>query len=261
MKKLFTISSAAAALSLAATGFAASAPMPAPAPMAAAPASYGTAPGWYVGLGAGLGGMDTPKLNSDEKSPADVQSHSEDIMGFAARLYGGYMWDIASVEGLQLGLELGYTYYQDNKYKLGGLYDNSGVLMPNSYIHWDYKGYNVDLLGVAKYNFAQTGWNVIGKAGAAYVSQKFDLNFNNVPTDHPGIVVSGHGDKSKNKVLPKVAAGVGYDFNKYVGVSLTGDYIFGTKPKNLSKADDISDMTKVADVYTVMLNVTYHFDM
>lgn len=245
MKKLLLVAGAALALGTAGTSFAAA--------LAAPSGNTGVLPGFYVGLGAGIGGMDTPKLDQNDLAFLGAYETSYKLRnGVAARGYLGYLWAIPQTQYLKLGAELGYNYYPKNKYtaKYIGLPDES----------WDYKGWNVDLLAVGKYNFGDTGFNVIGKAGPAYVSQ--DLNLN---ADQPGVGYSSIHTGSKHKVRAEVAAGVGYDFNKNIDVNLVFSHVFGNKPAKpadlvgLTNAEMKNRLTKVAPVDTLLLTAAYHF--
>ena len=235
MKKLLLATGAAMALGIASTGYAAA---------LAAPGSVGTLPGFYLGVGAGVGGINTPKLNDRDKA-LGLGNYSEDIRGFVARGFLGYFWAIPQVQNLQLGAELGYNHYPDNKYSIG-----TGTTKTS----WKYDGWNVDLLAVGKYNFSDSGFNVIGKVGPAYVKQKTTVS---------GATVFGNpvltpSSTSNSKVRAEAAIGLGYDINQNFDVNLVYAYIFGNKPANVSSNPTRNDFTKVAPVYTLLLNATYH---
>jgi outer membrane immunogenic protein len=194
--------------------------------------------GAYLGIAGGIGGMDTAKFSSSQK--AQFSSYSEKLRkGVAARVYGGYLWNIQQVENLKLGAELGYNYYPNNEYK----YTMSRIANK-----FTYKGYNVDLLGVAKYNFGETGFNVIGKAGGAYVYQKLSETASGISKN-----------TSKHKILPEIALGIGYDITQNFDVNLMYAHIFGDKPSIKLNAVNDSSMQRVASVNTLMLGVAYHF--
>jgi outer membrane immunogenic protein len=236
MKKLLLITGATVALGVVGVSSAA----------ALAPAgSAGTLPGAYVGVGAGWGGMNTPKLNQADKNLVGARgTHSQDLRGFAARVYGGYLWALPQVQNLQLGAELGYNYYPKNKYSLSTV---------NGTDSWNYKGYNIDLLGVAKYNFGTSGFNALGKIGPAYVHQKstFTRGLMVIPANLGG---------SKNQVKLEGALGVGYDINQNVDVNVIYAHVFGSKPGHVSDVGITrAGMNKVASVDTVLLTVAYHF--
>jgi outer membrane autotransporter protein len=248
MKRLLLI---LISLPLATLTFAAAPPMPMATPVAA---GAGVVAGWYVGLGAGYGGMDTPKISSEMKSGADVTGYSEDIQGFVASAYGGYLWDCPKVQNLKYGLEVGYDYYPDNKYQLRHRIlppPEPDINMPDINMRWRYEGYNVHLLGVLRYNVAQSQWNIFAKAGAAYASQKY--TFDDTQT-------SMHYSKKRNSILPKVVAGVGYDFTPHIGVNVMGEYVFGHKPVTFDRVKPTEGgLSRVAPIYKLLLGITYHF--
>ncbi|BDR35925.1 transporter [Photobacterium damselae subsp. damselae] len=177
--------------------------------------------GPYIGVNIGSGGMDTPDLKVDQTS-------SYELRGLAGGIDVGYLWQTQQVE---YGVELGFDTYAKNKYRIGDAF------------HMDYKGYNLDLLGVAKYNFSSQ-WNVFGKAGLAYVNQK-------LTADGLGLGLIG---KNKNEIKPKVALGFGYDFTAELGMNAEYSHVFAGDANSLK-----SDGTKVASVDMLTLGVQYRF--
>ncbi len=177
------------------------------------------APGFYIGAGAGIGGMDTKK--------ADVSGVSTKLRsGVAYRASLGYLMGEGN---LNYGAELGYTGYPDNTYSGYG-------------VKVDVSGRTVDLLGVGKYNFSETdtGFFLVGKAGAAVVSQK--------------TTVKGFGptySKSKTAVKPELAVGAGYNVNKNVALDVTLAHVFGT--------NSATSASEIASVNTLMAGVSYNF--
>ncbi|HIF9218023.1 TPA: outer membrane protein [Photobacterium damselae] len=175
--------------------------------------------GPYIGVNIGSGGMDTPDLEVNQTS-------SYELRGLAGGIDAGYLWQTQQVE---YGVELGFDTYAKNKYRIG------------DFFHMDYKGYNLDLLGVAKYNFSSQ-WNVFGKAGLAYVNQKLTVD---------GLGLIG---KNKNEIKPKVALGFGYDFTPELGMNAEYSHVFAGDANSLK-----SDGTKVASVDMLTLGVQYRF--
>lgn len=237
MKKLLLITGATVALGVAGASYAAAlGPCPAPA--------CGTLPGVYVGVGLGWGGMDTPKLNEADKALGTTGWSYKLRKGASARGYLGYMWAIQQVQNLQLGAELGYIYYPKNKYSLS---------TANGTDSWEYKGYTIDLLGVGKYNFGDSGFNALLKAGGAWVNQKLTVS------NPAGIVANNLGD-SKSGVKFELAGGLGYDINQNVDVNVIYAHIFGSKPGHVSDSNVSKDnMNKIATVSTIMATIAYHF--
>lgn len=213
-----------------------------------------TLPGFYLGLGAGYGQMNTPKLNAAEKATGTILGgQSESRRGLTGRGSLGYLWAFPQSQNVQLGAEVGYNYYPKSEYSLG----NSSAAK----FAWDYKSWSADLLAVAKYNFKETGFNIIGKVGPAYVKQRTTVTVTGTPL--PGMIVPMTGSRSKNAVKPEAAIGVGYDINQNIGIDLVYSHIFGSKPANLNvnatNTTSVNDFTKIASLDTVLLNVTYHF--
>lgn len=186
--------------------------------------------GFYASAGAGIGGMDTKKFSSGSNPYTSVSIRR----GVAGRVALGYL----TGEGnFNYGLELGAASYPKNTYK-----DSNFGLTET------YSGYMVDLLGVGKYNFSDSdnGFFVVGKAGAAYVSQKFKGAV-------PGVSVS----KTKSAVKPEVAVGAGYNFNKNVAVDMTFSHVFAGQAN--PDASSLSGATKISSVNTLMVGLTYNF--
>ncbi len=193
--------------------------------------------GAYAGIGLGYGGMDTPELDSAEKNRST--SSSEDIGGAAGRVYGGYLWQVSN---FLIGPEVGYNAYSNNEYKL-----SDGVTTSNL----TYSGYTIDLLGVVKYPFAN-GFNVFGKAGIAYTSQKIEFDGN-----APGISFSQ--SKTNTKTLPKVAVGAGYNWTNQFSTNVTYSHSFGNAPSSFENVHSLDDLYSVASVDVVLVNAEYHF--
>lgn len=200
--------------------------------------------GAYVGVGLGVGGMNTPKLDAAEKSIAT--SHSESIRrGVAGRAYAGYFWQAAN---FLFGPEIGASTYPKNKYRLSRTSIGSGS--------WTYSGYNIDLLGIAKYAF-DSGFNIFGKAGLAYAEQKVELK----ATLNSG--ASADTTETENDVLPEVAAGLGFDWTDQFSTNITYSHIFGNKPSQIENSNILpgtkNDLDSVASIDMVLLNAEYHF--
>ncbi|OAJ33076.1 outer membrane protein [Piscirickettsia salmonis] len=192
-------------------------------------------PGAYIGLNLGYGGMDTPSVNFKNKYP-DTYSYSQSSRGFAGRINAGYLW---SQDSLNYGIELGYATYANSKYSMT---NKDGTMTLK------YSGNSLDLLGVIQYNFTPN-WNVFGKAGLAYVTQKTS-----------GSNAFKAVFKNNNKVLPEVALGAGYEFANGIGLNVTASHIFGNQPAIDCKAEEIkNDINQVASVDMVTIGISYNF--
>ena len=243
MKKIFLISGAALALGFAGASSAAA--------LVGAPGAVGTLPGIYAGVGGGWGGMDTPKLTQTDLANLSAASGTYKIhKGVSARGYLGYLWAIQQVQNLQLGAELGYNHYPKNKYTV----TNANNVTES----WNYKGYTIDLLGVAKYNFGNTGFNGLLKVGPAYVRQKLAVT----PATGTPVMLAPSLGASKGKVKAELAGGLGYDINQNIDVNVIVAHVFGSKPASLGSNAGVptkASVNKVASVTTAMLSVAYHF--
>ncbi|WP_159084810.1 outer membrane protein [Dongshaea marina] len=184
----------------------------------------------YVGVNLGWGGMQT------NDKPIDGLNQSSDSIGGVA---GGINIGIlAGDTPFQYGAEMGYYTYADNTYNYDSIPLNA-----------QYKGNYFDLLGVGKYSFS-SGWNIFGKAGAAYVTQKLNAN-----ADGFNVI-----DDTQHKILPKVALGVGYDFTSNWSANLQFSQVFGHKaPQFKGNITNLSDYDKVASVQMLTLGVAYRF--
>lgn len=184
--------------------------------------------GIYGSLSAGIGGMDTKNYSSGNNPFASESLRS----GVSYRGALGYL--MASGK-FNYGLELGYTGYPKNTYGLGG----ADIV---------YTGHTIDLLGVGKYNFSETdsGFFLVGKAGAAYVSQKTELTSSRTLYK-----------KTVNGVKPELAVGGGYNVNKNVAIDLTLSHVFGKQTD--PDAATASGATQIASVNTLLAGLTYSF--
>jgi outer membrane immunogenic protein len=187
-------------------------------------------PGTYIGANLGIGGIQTKKMDTE-----GLSNYKFNINGLAGRVNAGHLFGQNS---FNYGIEVGYAMYQSNKYTIG---DTASFI---------YKGYNIDILGVAQYNF-NSNWNIFSKAGVAYVHQKTTTSedkFFNPYTD------------SKNKFLPEVAIGGGYEFDNGLGLNLTFSHIFGNNPEQFNSVNMTRDnLNKVASVNMLTLGINYKF--
>ncbi len=182
------------------------------------------APGAYIQAQGGIGGMDTKKVSNWNYNLRE---------GLAYRLSAGYLFGESN---FNYGLEAGYESYPNNTYDL-------------SILNAKYSGSNVDVLGVAKYSFSPdaTGFYVVGKAGAAYITQKTELSIANVNV---------YND-TESAIKPEAAIGVGYDFTKNLGLDVSYSHIFAGQA-NPDGATENS-VTQISSVNTLMVGLSYHF--
>jgi outer membrane immunogenic protein len=126
------------------------------------------------------------------------------------RLSLGYLWgDNHFNYGLESGLQF-YNASADSQTTFFGTYKE----------HDSLNGYNLDLLGVLKYTF-DCGFNVFGKAGAAYVYQRWDRTI----TLNGARIDSLSTSKNSGVVSPELAMGIGYQFTPHWGMTFTTDVI------------------------------------
>jgi len=213
--------------------------------------NIGALPGLYVGVGAGVGGMDTPKLNDWRRSVSTSYTEKRRD-GIAARAFLGYLWACSQAPNLKFGVETGYDYYSKNKYSLIGPAGQNNA-------SWNYKGYNIDLLAVTKYNFGKTGFNAVLKGGAAYNHQVFSGQASSTRAITAGSLLYIK-DTAHKVVKPKVAIGLGYDVNQNIDIGLMYSHMFSTKPaKNFAGITSSRVTNRGAAVDMILLTAAYHF--
>lgn len=181
----------------------------------------GAVPGAYVGLNVGMGGMDVNK------------SFPHDATG---RTYLGYLWNISSVSGLKLGTELGFVYLHDEDVR-------------KQEQKWTYNRRDIDLLGVAHYNLVDSKFFLLGKGGIAFAHQMIEM--------------TGYGytdNKAKTKVLPTIAAGVGYDVTRHFEINLLASHTFGKSADKFYYGEtSVGNNRNVVSINTLTLGITGHF--
>jgi len=226
--------------------------------------SHYKAGGAYLDAGVGFGGMNTPQkfLSFEHQEQVRITEQTRKLRnGVAYRVGFGYLFPVTS--HLLLGAEIGYTGYPENNYNQDGYF--SGTTQIHTRIN--YTGHLFDLLGVAKYYFGNH-FNIFAKAGIADVYQKTLVRFYDIDAAHT-VTDRMLFTKKINKILPEVAAGVGYDFTPSVGVNVTYSHVFGKKPnfdpfngRSEAKATSyyMGTLTKVASINTVMAGLTFKFN-
>ena len=175
----------------------------------------------FIGAEIGVGGIDTPKLDN---MTSKIQQ------GIAYSLHGGYLFNLSNQ--FQIGPELAYTQYPDNKYTKPSVF-------------YQFSGSYISLLAQANYTF-NSNWTLIGKIGLANITQTFSRTGNSV---------------KKTNTLPELVLGGGYNFSRTMGIYLSYNAVFGknktqediVNPKSLDKEKEI------APVKTIMLGFNYYF--
>ena len=194
--------------------------------------SFAAMAGPYIGFSIGSGGMVT-----DKPSHSASVTETHNYRSLVTRTYGGYLWDIQKVSNLKLGAELGYLTIQHVAYMLNTQ-------------RWDYNSaYNIDLLGVARYNIVNSKFYVLGKAGVAFAHQTVDM--------------SGYGNpisSTKNRLLPELGLGFGYDFTQHWDANIMLTHVFGSSsPKFSYGTTSLNGIDKVVSTGALTIGIAYHF--
>ncbi|OLQ88349.1 hypothetical protein BIY22_09295 [Vibrio panuliri] len=186
----------------------------------------------YVGANIGMGGIEEMEFDY-----GNAFNFSQESGKLSYGIQSGILFDSSMSEKFKYGVEIGYTSYATNKYKI----DDFSM---------DYDGYNVSLLGVLKYQLSDS-FGVVGKFGGAYTAQEVDLNK----------VVK----VKESEILPKVALQVAYDVSDNITLTVGFEHIFGDEIDTFKKGSDLSDESlikgskKIASVSTMNIGVAYNF--
>lgn len=209
--------------------------------------------GFYVGLGIGTAGLDVPSdlFNDKVFKSAGVEQNLQNNWGFAARVEAGYLKAITS--DILLGAELGFNYLPQSQYTYDSSSEDTDGNVTQEHGTIKYTDYNIDALLVAKY-LLPSQFNVFAKGGFAYVHQKVkasDFTLALSPTDE--MIFSG-SEETNSRILPELAAGVGYSINAKMDANLTYSHIFG---------DSVSDsaLNNVPSSNSVLVGIDYKFDL
>lgn len=185
-----------------------------------------TAPrgGWVVGGDIGYGYLGTQEENILSPAPVttppltEIQDQHHQI---GSLIGGGYVGrDFAVLERLLMGLEVGYKYLGQSKYRTLAFDSFS-----NDFIDTNIKVNQqaVDFLLTGKV-YIWNGLNLIGKVGPAYVRSKTEQNSSFSFTGTAG----GLATKTAIwRIKPEVDLGVGYTFGNHIGINLMYTYIGG----------------------------------
>ena len=189
----------------------------------------------YVGFELGMGGLDTPSIDSHTpaKSNGSVTAFQEDEIhqGFGYHVYGGYLFTINN--RLSFGPEVGYAKPTDNTYTatFGALAAPISVIYSPSYI---------DILGSAKLKL-NSHFSVIAKIGFASVTQKID--------------VAILGVSQGQETAPEMVLGAAYDVNSNISLTANVDKVF---TDGMTKTDYLNP-DEFASITTYNLGMTYAF--
>ncbi len=194
----------------------------------------GAVAGPYFGINVGSGGMYVTYIPDSTKDT--IAYYDTQKGGFTVYGYVGYLWSFSKMPSLKLGLEGGYNYIQDTTYILNEQ-------------KWVYSGYAINLFGVVHYNIAGSGFFLLGKAGVAFVSQNLEM--------------TGYGDSKsdlRQKFLPAVGAGLGYDFTKNFEANITVTHIQGTRadPVSYGNTSLSGGVNNVMPINAVTIGAAYH---
>jgi opacity protein-like surface antigen len=193
-----------------------------------------SATGVYVQAQAGMGGLDTQKHDANGNPYSEIRLRK----GFTGRLAAGY--EFYTTSQFSVAAELGYEGYPTNKY-------HDAV----NNVDEKYNGYNIDLMAVGKYRFAnnadQSGPYVLAKAGIARVHQRADVNL------QTGTLTT----VTHNKFNPKVGVGFGYDLSRNWSMDVSYNHTFGGKAD--PNATVLDNAAKVSATNTLLFGVSYHF--
>ena len=98
----------------------------------------------------------------------------------------------------------------------------------------------IDVLATADY-FVNPNWDIIGKFGPAWVSQKNEINSDTVHA---------------HKIAPYINLGTAYHFDNNMSLGVSYGHLFGSKIKS---EDDLTNKHKVQSVNSVQLDLGYTF--
>ncbi|MDF5602143.1 transporter, partial [Vibrio parahaemolyticus] len=133
--------------------------------------------------------------------------------------------------------EISYTSYATNKNEIEG-------------ISFNYDGYNIALMGVARYQLFES-WSVMSKLGLAHTAQEVGIN-NRVTV-------------SESEILPKFGIDIAYNATENLDILFGIDHIFGDEIKTFKRDSNLDDQSllknssDVASVSTMYLGLKYNF--
>ncbi|MDF5657941.1 transporter, partial [Vibrio parahaemolyticus] len=104
----------------------------------------------YAGVNLGIGGIEEMDIEYDNLN------YSQESGKFSWGVNSGFLLDSNISDKFQYGAEISYTSYATNKNEIEG-------------ISFNYDGYNIALMGVARYQLFES-WSVMSKLGLAHTA-------------------------------------------------------------------------------------------
>lgn len=168
----------------------------------------------HIGLDLGYAGIQSPATEVYTQNAITNGSASYKIGHLAYGANLGY--DFALAPSWLLGPELGYYNFGYSQYKgtQGGVFNDNTKIRSSA----------ADALARLTW-MSQSGFNVFGKVGAAYVFQKADsvVGFSNTAASN---------SRSTHTVAPEGDLGMGYQFANGLNLSVDYQHIFGHSESN-----------------------------
>lgn len=168
--------------------------------------------GPYIGGQIGYGNVHQGGFSNTQLSEVGiVSSNTSSDSGVAGRVFGGYQIN------QYFAAELGYSKFSNATAK------TTVQTSPFSSATLDgtIKTYAVDLVGKAILPL-QCGFNIYGKAGAAYLSETADVT---ATINTPGGAIRIKESDKESHVYPTFGAGVGYEVTKNIVADVSWNHI------------------------------------
>ncbi|EOA8959570.1 outer membrane beta-barrel protein [Vibrio harveyi] len=185
----------------------------------------------YAGVNLGIGGIEGMDIEYDNLN------YSQESGKFSWGVNSGFLLDSNISDKFQYGAEISYTSYATNKNEIEG-------------ISFNYDGYNIALMGVARYQLFES-WSVMSKLGLAHTAQEVGIN-NRVTV-------------SESEILPKLGIEIAYNATENLDILFGIDHIFGDEIKTFKRDSNLDDqsllknLSDVASVGTMYLGLKYNF--
>ena len=188
----------------------------------------------YAGVNLGIGGIEAMDIEYNNLN------YSQESGKFSWGVNSGFLLDSSISDKFQYGAEISYTSYATNKNKIEG-------------ISFDYDGYNIALMGVARYQLFES-WSVMSKLGLAHTAQEVSVR-------------EGRNNLAINesKILPKIGIELAYNATENLDILFGIDHIFGDEIKTFKRGSDLNEqgllknLSDVASVSTMYLGLKYNF--